>query len=72
MLFRSTINVFEYAKDGDEPDTPTYSLTAEADRIYYETSTNISDVEKVRIEVIKNIYGYEILWQVIDYYNSGE
>ena len=67
-----TINVFEYAKDGDEPDTPTYSLTAEADRIYYETSTNISDVEKVRIEVIKNIYGYEILWQVIDYYNSGE
>ena len=63
------IDVYEYTEDDGRPDSPNFSQEVTNDGGMYTINmecigSNIDSLEMVRVEVVKIIYGEEIVWQV--------
>ena len=56
--------IYEYIVGEEEPTEPVAEVTPTDNSFYYQSETVVDNIEKVKVVIIKTIYGQDIVWQV--------
>ena len=56
--------IYEYIVGEEEPTEPVAEVTPTDNSFNYQSETVLDNIEKVKVVIIKTIYGQDIVWQV--------